>query len=394
LILAAVSLLAGTRGFSQYTTNGLYVEFNTSLGSYTSVLYYATAPKAVANLIGLATGQRAWLDLPSGTVKTNPFYDGITFHRDITNFVIQAGSRNGLGTDGPGYAFVDEITNTLQFDSFGVLAMANSGPDSNGSQFFVTATNSLLSLNGGYTIFGRLYGGSNVVYAINHVATGTNNRPLTNVYINSINIRRVGAAAAAFDIAAQGLPVVTNLNLRIALAGTNISLAFSNRLYADNRLYASTNLSNWTAYLLGIETTASLSNTNLRSASAPAQFFRAAQIQYATSPFTPKSVFGKTLTMFYTSGLIATNVVVFDNSGGGTFAVTGFAPGTLLYYSWNQMPYNGYIPLIFYSGLLPPCTLKLNYKTGSSGNLTGTAYLGYPSADGAIPFSGTFTSTP
>ena len=383
-----------SRGLGQYT-NGIYAEFNTSMGSYTCALYYAQAPKAVANFIGLAAGQRSWLDLPTGLARTNPFYNGLTFHRVITNFVIQAGSPNGLGTDGPGYAFVDEITNTLQFNQFGVLAMANSGPDSNGSQFFVLATNAWPSLNNGYTIFGQLFGGSNVVAAINLVPTDANSKPLTNVYINTINIRRVGTAANAFDINAQGLPLVTNLNLAIALAGTNASLAFSNRLYADNRLYGSSNLVNWTAGLLGIETALPVSNTNLQNLLAPAQFFRSAQIQYASSTFAPKSVFGKTLTMFYTSGIIATNVVSFDNSGGGTYTVTGFAPGTLITYSWNQLPYNGYFPLIYYSGsVLPPSTLKLNYKTVTSGNLTGMAYLNYPFTFGAVGFSGTFVSTP
>src|SRR5215471_14428699 len=82
---------------AQYT-NGIYAEFNTSMGSYTCRLEYASAPKAVANFIGLATGQRAWLDLPSGLVHTNPFYSGTIFHRVIAGFVIQGGSPNGLGT--------------------------------------------------------------------------------------------------------------------------------------------------------------------------------------------------------------------------------------------------------------------------------------------------------
>jgi peptidyl-prolyl cis-trans isomerase A (cyclophilin A) len=391
LVLALVGFVS--RGLGQYT-NGIYAEFNTSMGSYTCALYYAQAPKAVANFIGLAAGQRSWLDLPTSLARTNPFYNGLTFHRVITNFVIQAGSPNGLGTDGPGYAFVDEITNTLQFNEFGVLAMANSGPDSNGSQFFVLATNAWPSLNNGYTIFGQLFGGSNVVATINLVPTDANSKPLTNVYINTINIRRVGTAANAFDINAQGLPLVTNLNLAIALAGTNASLAFSNRLYADNRLYSSSNLVNWTAGLLGIETALPISNTNLQNLLAPAQFFRSAQIQYAGNTFAPKSVFGKTLTMFYTSGLIATNVVAFDNSGGGTYAVTGFTPGTLTTYSWDQLPYNGYIPLIIYSGsVLPPMALKLNFKTATSGNLSGNFYPYYPLN---VPYalSGTFTNSP
>ena len=392
-VVAALLFLLNLTASAQYT-NGIYAEFNTSLGSYTCALYYAQSPKAVASFIGLATGQRAWLSLPTGVVKTNPFYAGIIHHRVISNFVIQAGSPNGVGTDGPGYAFVDEFTNTLRFDSFGVLAMANSGPDSSGSQYFVTVSPQP-GLNDVHTIFGKLYGGSNVVFTISSVATDGNNKPLTNVVINSLNIRRVGTAATSFDITAQGLPLVTNLNLKIAKSGANVSLTFSNKLFADNRLYASSNLFSWTANQLGIETGTPISNTNLQSAAAPSQFFRAAQIQYPSSTFAPKNVFGRTLTLFYTSGIIGTNIHSFDSAGTGTYTFTGYPAGTITSYSWNQSPFNGLIPLIFYSGnVLPPCALKLNYKTAIGGNFTGTAYLNYPFSFGAVPFSGIFTNSP
>ena len=392
-VLSATFSIFVSIASAQYT-NGLYAEFNTSMGSYTCALYYAQSPKAVANFIGLATGQRAWLSLPTGAVKTNPFYAGTTFHRVIAGFMNQGGSPNGLGTDGPGYAFVDEFTNTLRFDGFGVLAMANSGPDSNGSQYFITVSPQS-QLNDVHTVFGRLYGGSNVVYAINHVITDANDKPLTNVAVNSIKIQRIGSAAIGFDIATSGLPIVTNLNLKIARTGPNVSLIFSNKLYADNRLYASSDLSGWSAGQLGIETAAPVSNTNLQSVASPAQFFRAAQIQYLSNTFAPKSMFGRTLTMRYTNGIVATNIVVFDLLGGGSYNVIGFTPGVIASYSWSQSPYNGYIPLIFYSGaVLPPSTLKLNFKSATSGNLTGTAYVNYPFTFGAVLFSGTFTNSP
>ena len=380
------------RGLGQYT-NGIYAEFNTSMGSYTCALYYAQSPKAVANFIGLAAGQRSWLDLPTGLARTNPFYNGITFHRVITNFVIQAGSPNGLGTDGPGYAFVDEITNTLQFSSFGVLAMANSGPDSNGSQFFVTVSPQP-SLNGGYTIFGGIYGGSNVVAAINLVPTDASSKPLTNVYINAISIRRIGTAANAFDINAQGLPLVTNLNLAIALAGTNASLAFSNRLNADNRLYSSSNLVNWTAGRLGIETALPVSNTNLQNLQAPAQFFRSAQVQYAANTRAPKSWSGKTLTLFYTSGLNATNILAFNASGGGTYNYSTNAPGIILGYNWLQAPYNGRMLPIGFSGLADQA-FNLHFTTATAGTFSGGVYpAGYPNTLFAFGVSGVFTNSP
>lgn len=391
-VTGAALLIFTSTGFAQYT-NGIYAEFNTSMGSFTCALYYAQSPKAVASFIGLATGQRAWLDLPSGVVKTNPFYNGLTFHRVITNFMNQAGSPNGAGTDGPGYVFVDEFTNTLRFDSFGVLASANSGPDSNGSQFFITTSNTPW-LNDVHTIFGRLYGGSNVVYAINRVATDANNKPLSNVLINTIKIVTNGTAATAFNIHAQGLPVVTNLNLKIAKVGANISLVFSNRLYADNRLYASTDLSTWAAGQLGIETSAPFSNTNLQSASAPAAFFRGAQIQYAASTLAPKSWYGKTLTLFYTNGLVATNILVFNSAGGGTYNYSGSAPGTILGYNWTQLPYNGRILPIGFSGLNDQA-MTMHFTRTNSGTFNGAVYpFGYPTTFFAFGISGTFTNSP
>ena len=106
-------------------------------------------------------------------------------------------------------------------------------------------------------------------------------------------------------------------------------------------------------------------------------------------------MFGRTLTMRYTNGIVATNIVVFDLLGGGSYNVIGFTPGVIASYSWSQSPYNGYIPLIFYSGaVLPPSTLKLNFKSATSGNLTGTAYVNYPFTFGAVLFSGTFTNSP
>jgi len=175
-------------------TSGIFADFTTTMGSFTCQLDYTNAPRTTANFIGLATGQRAWLDLPTGRARTNPFYDGLTFHRVIAGFMNQAGSPNGSGSDGPGYAFMDEFNPNLVFDSFGVLAMANSGPNSDGAQFFITVA-PFSTGNNVYSIFGRLTSGSNVVYAINQVATDANNKPLTNVVIQQVSIRRVGVAA-------------------------------------------------------------------------------------------------------------------------------------------------------------------------------------------------------
>ncbi|MFO1489239.1 MAG: peptidylprolyl isomerase [Verrucomicrobiota bacterium] len=389
--------------FAQYAgTNGIFAEFNTSMGSYTCVLYYAQAPKAVANFIGLATGQRAWLDLPSGVVKTNPFYNGITYHRVITNFMNQCGSRNGLGTDGPGYAFQDEITNTLQFDKFGVLAMANSGPDSNGSQFFILATSNLPSLNNNYTVFGQLFGGSNTVYAINRTPTKVNPNngvyeiPITPVTLNSVKIVTNGTAAATFytNIHSQGLPLVTNLNLAITKTGNNVSLNFSNRLYSEVRIYSSSNLLNWSASSLGLDNSLPLLSSNLQAVGSSPGFFRAAQIKYPTNTGPHRVWFGKTLALFYTNGVSGTNVINFNSSGGGTYNYAASPTGTVLGYNWNQtpLPFDGnFVPMGF--SALPDHAIGLHWKNSTSGYFTGFYYsFGYPF--GANPISGTFTNSP
>jgi len=369
-------------------TNGIFADFTTSLGTFTCQLSYSNAPKAVASFIGLATGQRPWLDLASGLVRTNPFYDGLIFHRVISNFVDQAGSPNGLGTDGPGYSFVDEFNPLLNFNTPWILGLANSGPDSNGSQFFITVA-PFANGNNIYTVFGRAVSGTNVLAAINHVATDSNDKPKTNVYIQQVTIRRVGGAAEAFDINAQGLPGVTNIPVMIAQAAGGVALSFSNRPYADTRWYSSTNLTSWTANKFGIEITSPSSNSVSVATDAPAKFFRAAQIQYPSTTFAPKNVLGRTLIMAFSAGL-GTNTIVFNTSGGGTYNLAGTNPnsGTLKSYTWSQQPYNGLLQPIQYSGLLD-MDLDLNFGSYTNGTFTGTAYSTFP-----FSVSGTFKLSP
>jgi cyclophilin family peptidyl-prolyl cis-trans isomerase len=394
----AVLLVAflGINSFShaQYT-NGIYAEFNTSMGSFTCRLEYALAPKACANFIGLATGQRYWVDVTSGRIRTNQFYNGLIFHRVITNFMNQAGSPNGQGTDGPGYAFVDEFHPTLRHDGFGVLSSANSGPDSNGAQFFVTVAPTPW-LNDVHSIFGRLHGGSNVVYAINRVPT-VGSKPVTDVVIQSVNIHRVGPAAMAFDINTQGLPMVTNLNTKIARAGTNISLTFSNRLNVDNRRFTSSDLATWTHNELGIETASPVTNTIYVSATAPRQFHRLVQVLYPNTLFPPPKVLGRTVTVGFTQGGSGTLVINFSSAGGGSYTFNG-SPGSLLSYTWKQEAYNGRLwPISFVGALDYDMTLLLNFTNATSGAMTGTVFgppFYYPNDPGAFPVAGTFSITP
>lgn len=183
---------------------GLYARFVTGRGEFVARLEHGRAPVAVANFVGLAEGTRGWLDAERGVVvEGRGFYDGLVFHRVIPGFVIQSGSRNGLGTDGPGYAWGDEYHAELVHDGAGVLSMANSGADTNGSQFFVTL-NATAWLDGKHSIFGRVVEGMDVVEAIGAQATeGSEGRTV----LERVEIVRVGAAAQAWDAGAvAGLP--------------------------------------------------------------------------------------------------------------------------------------------------------------------------------------------
>lgn len=156
--------------------------FVTSQGTFEAELYAAECPETVWNFINLAEGRQP-------TEKEGPFYDGLTFHRVIEGFVIQGGCPQGSGTGGPGYRFKDEFDPSLRHDSAGVLSMANAGPNTNGSQFFVTL-GPTPHLNDRHTVFGRVTKGMDVVAAIGEVATGAMDRPVEPVVIEKLTIKR------------------------------------------------------------------------------------------------------------------------------------------------------------------------------------------------------------
>ncbi|MCW2803776.1 MAG: peptidyl-prolyl cis-trans isomerase [Propionibacteriaceae bacterium] len=147
------------------------------------------APKTVANFVGLATGTKEYADPQTGEKTTGNFYDGLTFHRVIDGFMIQGGDPLGVGTGGPGYKFGDEFHPELSFNKPYLLAMANAGPGTNGSQFFITVTPTP-HLNRRHTIFGEVADQSSrdVVDEIARVETGRNDRPVEPVVIESVDI--------------------------------------------------------------------------------------------------------------------------------------------------------------------------------------------------------------
>jgi peptidyl-prolyl cis-trans isomerase A (cyclophilin A) len=171
---------------------GLYAAFKTNQGSFLIKLFPEDAPKTVANFVGLSEGTREFVDPKSGQTAKRPFYDGLTFHRVIPNFMIQGGDPVGNGTGGPGYRFEDEFNSPRGFDKKGILAMANAGPGTNGSQFFITVAPTPW-LNKKHTIFGEVIEGYDVVEKISLVAQNPgNNRPLKPVIVEKVTIEEWG----------------------------------------------------------------------------------------------------------------------------------------------------------------------------------------------------------
>ena len=162
---------------------------HTNHGDITINLFENHAPKTVENFVGLATGAKEYADPTTGDATTGKFYDGLIFHRIIDGFMIQGGCPLGRGTGGPGYQFGDEFHPELQFDRPHLLALANAGPGTNGSQFFITVAPTP-HLNNRHTIFGEVADDESkaVVDAIAKVQTGPMDRPVEDVVINSVEV--------------------------------------------------------------------------------------------------------------------------------------------------------------------------------------------------------------
>ncbi len=171
-------------------TGDLYARFRTTLGNIVVRLDEGKAPKTVKNFVGLATGTQEWKDPRSGEAKKGvPLYDGTIFHRVIPDFMIQGGCPLGQGTGGPGYRFKDEFHADLRHAGPGVLSMANSGPATNGSQFFITER-ATPHLDDRHSVFGTTVAGMEIVTKIAQTPRGRNDRPDTDVVLQKVEIFR------------------------------------------------------------------------------------------------------------------------------------------------------------------------------------------------------------
>ena len=168
----------------------LRATLHTSEGDIEINLFDERAPTTVENFVGLATGEKTWEDPDSGeTIEGEPLYDDVPFHRVIEDFMIQTGDPLGTGRGGPGYTFDDEFHEELRHDAAGIVSMANSGPDTNGSQFFITLAPQP-HLDDAHAVFGEVTDGMDVVETIGSTPTGRNDEPKTEILLESVTVDR------------------------------------------------------------------------------------------------------------------------------------------------------------------------------------------------------------
>lgn len=343
------------------TADGLFATFaikrgDTSVGEFTCQLEYTKVPRTVANFVGLAEGTKPFIDFLSGHATRRPFYNGITVHRVVPGFVIQAGSPKGDGSDGPGYTFPDEFDPTLRHSSAGILSMANSGLNSNGSQFFVTLE-STPWLDDVHTVFGEVVEGMNIV---TNVQQGD--------IIESITIIRNGVDAESFDASAHDLPVVSDANPVLTKTTSAFELSYLQPANAEFFVFHSDDLSIWSRLtgkeMYGISPVASPRDVTSVTTGKSAQFFNVARIHYPDAIYTPAAVTGKKLSMTSDPNLgdfpFGFSLdLSFTNETSGTYVLTptgqsALGPYDISAYGWNQEAYRGQLSAaitgISYSG--------------------------------------------
>ncbi len=377
----------------------IYADFSVNIPSTSGAtnetirveLDYVNAPLTVANFISLAEGTKTWIDSTTGRVISDtPYYDGIIFHRVISGFMIQGGSQKGDGSDGPGYHFPDEVNNGLLHDAPYILSMANSGPHTNGSQFFITVS-PRPSLNGVHTVFGKVVNGSNHVDTINQTSTDSGDKPVGDVTINSVTIVRVGTAAQNFNEASYSLPEVSALciPLRAPTSGNNAVLEMTQNSGTTLTAGFSVDLNTWTTenrYLDSSDTAETDLTTPLISLKG---FSTPALVTWSVNATFPSSIDGKVLDMATSSG----NLVADFTSNQTITLIGGNADGSDSVSNITDYTYeaDGYgATLLVFSDSFAPIRLRLGadlpHAPDFAGRLSGTVFTNSP-----ISLSGTFT---
>jgi peptidyl-prolyl cis-trans isomerase A (cyclophilin A) len=326
----------------------IYADFTVSsggspLGTFTVLLEHQKAPRTCANFIGLASGKRPWIDVTNGAVRVNkPYYDGLTFHRLIHNFVIQGGSPNGQGTDGPGYTILDEYHPDLRHSSDYVLSMAKSAfPNTGGSQFFITLA-ATHWLNDKHSVFGKVISGTAIIDGFKNPALfpTVSQRPVTPIVMDSVVI--YGPDFNGFDINAPELrlPHVSGTDLAITrnAAASSMTANFNRKRQTEYLTFGSPDLTAWSqlGIILSLDEEEAFQLT-AESRTEPRYFLRTAPVDYGQIPNAPADLDGggKTLRIIFGAG---DHLDISPNgSGGGTWVDTANRSGTITQTSWTDI---------------------------------------------------------
>ncbi len=219
--------------------DGVFADIQTNKGDIILRLEYEKTPVTVANFVSLAEGNNPFV---ADEYKNKPYYNGLIFHRVMKDFMIQGGDPLGTGSGNPGYKFMDEFNDSLLHDRKGILSMANAGPTTNGSQFFITHAPTPW-LNGRHTIFGEVVEGMAVVDSIANVPVGGANRPVDSIIMNKVEIIRIGKEAKKFDAVAlmtdyfdkegERLAAIEKENAEKAVAAEKVKMATAMAITAD-----------------------------------------------------------------------------------------------------------------------------------------------------------------
>lgn len=309
--------MAGLAWAGGVNAEGLYADFSTSMGDFTVRLDFERAPTAVAGFAGLATGERLWLDAQTN-LNHRPYYHDSIFHRVVKDgptgngIAIQGGGQPSVNIStgvtnfiGPGYTMLENVTNGLTHSN-GVISMANSGPNTDGSQFFITTTN-VPFWDGGYTVFGHVVSGMPVVEAIAAVPVqGGGSRPVEDVHLHAVAIRRVGAAAEAFDIHAQGVPEPESTPLGMSSDGTHLWLYTELATQTRPLLFSqSSNMFHWDRermfphFIFYTNATLILTNQLTLTGLPQRYFFHTARVRHPVPVTTPVNNRGRTFTFYW-----------------------------------------------------------------------------------------------
>jgi cyclophilin family peptidyl-prolyl cis-trans isomerase len=350
----------------------LLATMQTSRGNVVIELQYTKAPQAVANFITLSQGTRAWVDPRTGAVRKTPFYNGLNIHRtvDQPNFkIIQGGSPKGDGTDGPGYTFKDEFDPSLTHVPY-VFSMANSGPNTNGSQFFFTGNVSIPSLNNVHTIFGLVTDPASRAVIDAMLAAGAN---LTT--ISAVSIYRTDPAAVAFNEFGQNLPLCSGVAGRLSVIQNTSADYVMNSPWPSGttfQAYRSSDLKTWTKLGeiyqgLGL---AGVSSINLDSAALPKAFYQLPLVTYSDA-LGPQSLANRTLVM----GLSGTQTFTFQFNAAGTGGTATYSqnpsqPTTITSVSYSPLPHRA--TWIISTAAYNPLRIKAALNTSNATQILGS----------------------